>query len=179
MDVSTSTVAEGKLKVARARGERVPPGLFVKADGETSTDPEDFYADPPGALLPMAGHKGFALSVFAELFAGALAGGRCSRPDEPRVANGWFALFVDPERFCGRAAYDAEAAQFRSWVKSSRPLRDVAEILMPGEPEERSLALRSREGIPVDDATWSRIADVARRSGVPIPTPDHPGSPPR
>ena len=61
---------------------------------------------PLEALLPMAGHKGFALSVFAEVFAGALAGGSCSRPDERRVANGWFAIFADPERFCGRAFYD-------------------------------------------------------------------------
>ncbi len=59
MDLATSTVAEGKLKVWRARGESVAPGLFVTASGETSTDPSDFYADPPGALLPMAGHKGY------------------------------------------------------------------------------------------------------------------------
>lgn len=166
MDLATSTVAEGKLKVARARRESVVPGLFVSASGETSTDPADFYADPPGALLPMAGHKGFALSVFAEIFAGALAGGSCSRPDERRVANGWFALFVDPERFCGRAFYDGEITRFRNWVKSSRLMPGVGDILMPGEPETRAEARRSREGIPIDDDTWSKIESIARQCGV-------------
>lgn len=166
MDLATSTVAEGKLKVWRARGESVAPGLFVTASGETSTDPSDFYADPPGALLPMAGHKGFALSVFAEVFAGALAGGSCSRPDERRVANGWFALFVDPDRFCGRDFYEAEIARFRDWVKSSRRMEGVDAILMPGEPEARTEAARSRDGIPLDEDTWSRIESIARRCGV-------------
>jgi uncharacterized oxidoreductase len=166
MDLATSTVAEGKLKVWRARGESVAPGLFVTATGETSTDPSAFYADPPGALLPMAGHKGFALSVFAEVFAGALAGGSCSRRDERRVANGWFALFVDPERFCGRGFYDSGIARFRDWVKSSRRMEGVDEILMPGEPEARTEAVRSRDGIPIDEDTWSRIEAIARPCGV-------------
>jgi hydroxycarboxylate dehydrogenase B len=166
MDMATSTVAEGKMKVWRARGERVPPGLFVTASGETSTDPSAFYADPPGALLPMAGHKGFALSVFAEVFAGALAGGSCSRPDERRVANGWFALFVAPERFCGRGFYESEIARFRDWVKSSRRMEGVDAILMPGEPEAHTEAVRSRDGISIDEDTWSRIEAIARRCGV-------------
>ncbi len=120
MDIATSTIAEGKLKVARARREEVPPGLFLNGQGQPSTRPEEFYAEPPGALLPMAEHKGFALSIFAEIFAGALAGGSCSRPDQPRVANGWFALFVDPTRFSGQEFFNEECCRFRDWVKSSR-----------------------------------------------------------
>jgi uncharacterized oxidoreductase len=114
----------------------------------------------------MAGHKGFALSVFAEVFAGALAGGSCSRPDERRVANGWFALFVDPERFCGRAFYESEIARFRDWVKSSHRMEGIDAILMPGEPECRTEAVRSRDGIPVDEDTWFKIEAIARRCGV-------------
>lgn len=179
MDLATSTIAEGKLKLARARKEQVSSGLFVNAAGEPSTDPEAYYATPPGALLPMAGHKGFALSLFAEVFAGALSGGSCSRPDEPRVANNWFALFLDPERFCGRAAYDAEVTRFRHWIKSSRPMRGFAEILVPGEPEARTLAVRARQGIPIDDDTWSRLSAIAQQSGIPLPPPDPSESTPR
>ena len=87
MDMATSTIAEGKLNVARARGEEVSPGLFLNGEGQPSTRPQEFYGPPPGALLPMAEHKGFALSVFAEIFAGALSGGTCSRSDQPRVAK--------------------------------------------------------------------------------------------
>src|SRR4051794_29475409 len=68
MDISTSVIAEGKAKVARAQGKPLPPGCMVNSSGEPSTDPAEFYADPPGALLPFGGHKGFALSMFAEVF---------------------------------------------------------------------------------------------------------------
>ena len=82
------------------------------------------------------------------------------------MANGWFAIFADPERFCGRAFYDAEIVRFRDWVKSSRLMPGVETILMPGEPEARSEATRSREGIPIDDDTWSKIEAIARRCRV-------------
>src|SRR5438034_804286 len=87
MDMATSMVAEGKLKVARAKGERVPPGCMVNSDGEPSTDPEEYYGDPPGALLPFGGHKGFALSMFAEVFAGALTGAGCSKQGVERIRS--------------------------------------------------------------------------------------------
>ncbi len=169
MDMATSTIAEGKLKVAWARGEEVSPGLFLNGQGQPSTRPEEFYGDPPGALLPMAGHKGFALSVFAEIFAGALAGGSCSRSDQPRVANGWFALFVDPRRFAGQEFFDGECSRFRDWVKSSRLQDGFSEVLMPGEPEARMFEERSREGIPVEDDTWSKVAAIAASVGVQLP----------
>jgi uncharacterized oxidoreductase len=169
MDMATSTIAEGKLKVARARGESVEPGLFVDAEGKSGTDPETYYAEPPGALLPMAGHKGFALPVFAELFAGALGGGSCSRPDQAQIANGWFAIFVDPARFCGQEFYDGESGRFYDWVKSSRLREGSAEVLMPGESEARAMADRSVSGIPVDEGTWSKISAIATAAGVEVP----------
>ena len=169
MDFATSTIAEGKLNVARARGEEVSPGLFLDGQGQPSTRPEEFYADPPGALLPMAEHKGFALSIFAEIFAGALSGGSCSRSDQPRVANDWFALFVDPRRFSGQECFDQECSRFRDWVKSSRLRDGYSEVLMPGEPEARMWERRSQEGIDVEDETWSKIAAIASNVGVQVP----------
>ena len=170
MDMATSTIAEGKLNVARARQEEVSPGLFLNGQGQPSTRPQEFYGDPPGALLPMAEHKGFALSVFAEIFAGALSGGSCSRSDQPRVANNWFALFVDPRRFSGEESFDGECSRFRDWVKSSRLRDGFSEILMPGEPEARIFERRSREGIPVEADTWSKVATIAASVGVQLPS---------
>ncbi len=169
MDMATSTIAEGKLKIARAKQESVSPGLFIDSKGMPGTDPEAYYADPPGALLPMAGHKGYALSVFAELFAGALSGGSCSRPDQARVGNGWFAIFVDPAWFSGQEAYDSESSRFYDWVKSSRVRSGFAEVLRPGEPEARALAERSCDGVPIDEVTWGKIAAIASSAKVKVP----------
>src|SRR5262249_11524458 len=65
LDISTSAVANGKLKVARLEGRAVEPGLIQDAQGNATTDPNVMVADPPGALLPFGGdqaYKAFGLA---------------------------------------------------------------------------------------------------------------------
>lgn len=139
MDISTSTVAEGKIKVARNKGESLPVGLFVNGQGDPSTSPEEYYATPPGALLPMSAHKGFALSMFCEMFAGALTGAGCSKPGVARVANGFMVFLLDPAAFSGTEYYNREVEALGQFVKSSRLMNGFDEILLPGEPEARAI----------------------------------------
>ena len=169
MDLSTCTVAEGKIKVARNKGESLAPGLFVNGQGEPSTSPEEYYADPPGALLPMSGHKGFALSMFCEVFAGALSGAGCSKAGVSRVANGFMAFLLNPEAFCGGEFYTSEIEALGRFVKSSKLMTGFDEIQLPGEPEANSQSRREATGIPIDDTTWKKICDIAVQRGVPIP----------
>ena len=70
VDFATTVVAEGKVKVARAKHESLPPGCITDKDGAPSTDPEDFYAG--GMLLPFGGHKGYGLALASALM-GTLA----------------------------------------------------------------------------------------------------------
>ena len=74
LDIATSATAEGKIQVARNKGETLPPGQVLDGAGAPTTDPERFYAEPPGAILPFGGHKGSGLSFFCEVLAGYLAG---------------------------------------------------------------------------------------------------------
>src|SRR5258706_215913 len=76
LDISTSAIAEGKIQVAKNRGELLPPGCTIDSEGRPARDPVAFYGPPVGALLPMCGHKGYGLSVFCEILAGALSGGQ-------------------------------------------------------------------------------------------------------
>lgn len=171
MDISTSMTAEGKVKIARARGESVPEGCLIDGCGRPTSDPEAYYGDPPGSLLPMAGHKGYALAVFADIFAGAIAGGSCSRANVDRIANGWFAVFVDPEAFCGREFYEQQVGSLLDWVKSCPTREGFDEVLMPGEPEERAASDRRRSGIPIESATWQKLGEIAKSLKVRVPPP--------
>lgn len=168
MDFATSTIAEGKMKVARAKGEAVPLGCFVNAKGELGTDPEEYYADPPGALLPFGGHKGYALSVFADILAGALSGAGCSKGD-PRVANAMLAVFLDPKAFAGEEFFMQETEALVQRVKDCPTMQGVDEILMPGEPEERTYQKRIETGISIEEATWTRIKSLALERSVSVP----------
>ena len=81
VDMTTSVVAEGKIRVALNKGDRVPEGWIIDAQGNPTTDPQDFKGDPPGAMLPMGGvvaHKGYALSLMVEILGGALSGLGCA-----------------------------------------------------------------------------------------------------
>src|SRR6185312_12479209 len=88
VDISTCAIAEGKIRVAFNKGVDVPKGCIIDPQGEPTTDPKVFYGDPPGAILPFGGHKGYALGVMAELLAGALTGNGCTKPGVNRLSNG-------------------------------------------------------------------------------------------
>ena len=66
LDMTTSAVAEGKVRVQRNRGAEVPDGWLLDAEGQPTNDPHTLYADPPGTILPLGGslgHKGYGLNV--------------------------------------------------------------------------------------------------------------------
>ncbi len=82
VDFATAEMAEGKLRVAVAREELLPLAAIVDVHGRPSQTPSDFYDG--GALVPFGGHKGYGLSVAAELIARGLSRRRArGRPRHP------------------------------------------------------------------------------------------------
>ena len=168
MDISTSMIAEGKIKVARSKGETLPEGMIVNSRGEPSTSPQEYYDDPPGALLPFGGHKGYALSICCEIMAGAMTGAGCSKAGVERIANGFMAFLLDPAAFAGEEFVAGELGGLAEWIRSS-PLRTgFDKIQIPGEPEAEARVDRAL-GIQIEPATWQKICDIAHSLQVPVP----------
>jgi hydroxycarboxylate dehydrogenase B len=169
LDMSACTIAEGKIKVAFNKGVQVPEDCIIDSKGKPTTDPKVFYEDPPGAILSIAGHKGYGLAVVCEVLAGALTGGGCSDlKNAGRVINGMLSILIDPSFFQKDHEFAAEIQRFIAWVKSSEKATEGGEILMPGEIEERTKARRLRDGIDIDDKTWSQIVDTGKGVGVSV-----------
>jgi len=166
MDFATSITAEGKVKLALARGEQLPDGYLVDGYGKPTNDPATYYAEPKGAILPVAGHKGYMLALFADIFAGAVGGGACSHLNIDQIANGWFAVFLDPDAFSGQDFYDDQVSQLTDWLKASKPRQGFDEVLLPGEPEQRTEQTRSCEGITIEDDTWAKLSQIAKSLDV-------------
>ncbi len=120
LDISTCAIAEGKIKVARNQKKRVPEGCIVNAEGQATTAAEEFYADPPGSILPMGGHKGYGLSLCVELLAGALTGNGCSQHARPRLEQGMLSLYISPQHLQRAEPFLHEADEFLAFVKSAR-----------------------------------------------------------
>lgn len=161
VDFATTAVAEGKLRVARAKGTQVPPGSILDRDGRPSTDPDDFYNG--GVMLPFGGHKGYGLAVTVDLLSLALTGALAHKLGP--FASGAFFLCVDPAAFGPREAYGQAVAELTARITRVRPAPGCEEVLLPGEPEHRSREAR-QAGIPVDDTTWQALGQVASEVGA-------------
>ena len=169
LDISTASIAEGKIKVARNAKKPLPPGTVVDALGHPTTDPSAFYGPPRGAILPFGGHKGYALSVMIEALAGALSGAGCTGDAADRKAalvNNMTSILIRPDVLGAGETIPVELAIFEAWLKSATPSEADAEILVPGELERRTKTERERQGIPIDGATLAELADAAGRFGL-------------
>lgn len=166
LDIAAAMTAEGKLKVARNKGVPVPHGWLIDAEGRPTNDPNDFYGPPFGAILPFGGHKGYGLGLVAELLAGALTGGGCSREGETRLVQGMLSILIDPARMQSRDEVFGEILRYVEFVRTSRPASPDGEVLIPGDVEARNRQQRLSEGIDLDDKTWSQIEKTARGVAV-------------
>jgi uncharacterized oxidoreductase len=161
LDMATSVVAMGKVRVAKNKGETLDDGVLLDADGTPSNDPNVMYSQPFGAVLPFGGHKGGGLALMTELLAGALTGGQAIRPEtmpeEDFIYNNMLSVIIDPEKLVENDFMREEIDATLKWVKSSRPIDPDKPVLAPGEPEQLMKAAREAEGVPVDDQTWEEI----------------------
>ena len=170
LDMTTSVVADGKVRVAINQGNPIPEGWAVDADGNPTTDPNRVRGDDPqGALLPMGGvvaHKGFGLSLASEILGGILSGQGIAANEPAFVSNGVHLTVYNIEHFTELTDYYKEIESLITHVKTSRPIEGFKEILIPGEPEFRCAKQRTQNGIPVDDTTWQRICEAAKILGI-------------
>jgi ureidoglycolate dehydrogenase (NAD+) len=170
IDMSTATVANGKIMEAKDRGAQVPVGWGIDAGGRDTTDPRAI-----ATLLPMGGAKGSGLSFMIECLCSlALSNPRIApalmaeeTTDDPFL-NG-VAIAVDLAAFGDLTQFREDADQLGDAI-SALPKADGAErILLPGERGDRIRAEREASGIPIPKGTWQRIAKVAEAVGVAIP----------
>ena len=162
LDMSTSVVASGKIRVKQHHNEALPHGWLIDAEGKSTTNADDFYDGfPPAALLPFGGsvseHKGFGLSVIVDILSGALTGAGCSRDEDARVGNGLFVLVINVASFRGFPGFSAEIERFIEYLKSAKRAAEVNAIRVPGERGWEEQRKREREGIPIDTETWAQI----------------------
>jgi (2R)-3-sulfolactate dehydrogenase (NADP+) len=150
-DQSTTTVALGKITMAKAAGRQIPEGWAVDADGNPTTDPEAALA---GSLVSMGGYKGWGFGLMAEILAAGMTGGILSKDVKPLKAPegaphdlGQYYIIIDPSsspEFGARLEALAAAAATDEGAR------------MPGQNKQQS------DPVEVDDAVWALIEGFAR-----------------
>jgi uncharacterized oxidoreductase len=176
LDFATSIVAEGKVLNASFGGKALPSDALVDADGTIGNDPHILYGDytatgprnyraGTGAIRAFGDHKGSGLAFMCELLGGSLTGTGATS-EARKWANGMLSFYIDPKRIDPDGFFPADVADYVATVKATKPVKPGGEVLVPGEPEERSRADRLRNGIPIPVNTWAAIVVAARATGV-------------
>lgn len=173
LDVAMSVVAGQKVLMAGKRGESVPEGWIVDAEGRPSTDPADYFANGAGgALVPIGDHKGSGIAVLVEVLATALSGAArlnptnfIEHPDRPSDTGHAF-LAVDVEEFAPADEFRARVGELTDAIHAATPAAGVDRVYVPGELEfERETAAR-RDGLPLPPAVWESLAQAAVAGGL-------------
>jgi uncharacterized oxidoreductase len=169
LDMATSAVAQGKIRVAHNKREKVSADWLIDDKGIPTADPKYGVIAPFGALRTFGLHKGYGLAVVCELLGGALTGGGTWHSDDrskKRVWNGMLTILIDPKRLGTGDAFATETTEFLKSLRKSPVAPGFDKVRIAGEPERETRAKRERDGISVDEITWEEIVAAGAKLKV-------------
>jgi len=173
IDTSTSSVSNRRIERTRRAGERLPEPWLVDNTGHPTDDPEAFYSDPPGAILPAGGvdlgHKGFAWSLLIESLASGLAGFGRGQPGA--AGNTVWLQLIDPAAFAGTEALQRQTGDLAELCRDTPPLAGGDPVRIPGDRAYAAYAEQSAQGITLHPEILPRLRPLLEKYGVAEPAP--------
>ena len=183
LDMSTSTVAQNKVKVYEFDRRPLPAGWVLDEAGNPVTDSvramELVTVTYTGGITALGGtaemssHKGYGLSVMVQILSATLAGASFT-PIRKRTQGrgdpddiGHFLMALDPRAFREDGAFENDLDDVIDVLHAARPTDANEPVLVAGEPEEMSRDERLRTGIPIPDALAQKIGAICERCGAP------------
>jgi ureidoglycolate dehydrogenase (NAD+) len=171
LDMATSAVPFNRIMNYRRENRPLLPGWALDQKGKPTIDPHNV-----GCLLPLAGHKGYALAFMIDLLCGPLNG----MPFGPHIPEmyqrlsrrrrlGSFFIAIDPRRFGGGKKLPAAATRMAREARAQPRANSAESVLAPGDPEHFTAERRLRDGIPVEPGLREEIERWSQRLEVPTP----------
>jgi LDH2 family malate/lactate/ureidoglycolate dehydrogenase len=184
LDMATTTVAAGKVKVYKLNHKPLPAGWTVDGNGQVVTDPEEafhyVFDRPEGGITPLGGarevggHKGYGLAVMVHILGGVLAGASFSPirrlsqgPSDPHNI-GHFFMAIDPHAFRPTGAFEEDLDQVIDVLHDAKRAEPDQPVLVAGDPENFTRRERLEQGVPVPEDLMAQLRDVAKSAGVPF-----------
>jgi hydroxycarboxylate dehydrogenase B len=163
VDMATSVVAEGKIRISKNRNEKIPEGWILNKKGQLSDNPEDYYNG--GAILPLGGiqggHKGFALGLVVEILAGALSKNKPIQKNVKQEGQGLFILVLDIEKYISLKEFKEEIEKLFVHVKDTPTMQGYDEVIIPGEIEFKRKQENIKKGVFIERKTWEEIVKLS------------------
>lgn len=174
LDFATSAWGRSRVRQAAYYDEALPDGIGVDEEGRPAGRAVELL---DGAISPMAGHKGFGLSLCVALLSGPLVGARVGKalmgsltgePGGP-VGKGHLFLAINPACFGDPAAFRRSASEYIDEIKQSRKAPGVTDIRIPGERAFATREASLRDGVSIYEVVWNNTAKLAAELGVAMP----------
>jgi ureidoglycolate dehydrogenase (NAD+) len=168
LDMSTATVALGKIMAARDAGTAIPETWGLDGEGQPTTDPADV-----ATLTPLGGPKGSGLSLMIEIIVSLLVANPVIAPALEGAGNAGMnglALAMRIGAAGDLAPFRLEVDRLAAAVRGLPRAAGVESILMPGERGFDMAAKRQKEGIPLSAGTFKRLSALGQRYGVAAPS---------
>jgi uncharacterized oxidoreductase len=163
LDFATSSMSMGEIQKRVAKKDAIPDGVMLDGRGNPTNDFNAFRGPPRGVFLPFGGYKGSGVALVTEILGGILSGNGPSRDWWAKGGHGVNGVFLQAfavEEFQPLDEFLDEVDDFVSFVKSTKPAPGFKEILLPGEQARANEARQLREGVEVDEATWTELKEL-------------------
>ena len=184
LDMATTTVAAGKVKVYKLNHKPLPSGWVVDGQGQPVTDEAEafryVFERPEGGISPvggtrdMASHKGYGLAVMVHILGGVLSGAsfspirnRTQKSSDPHNI-GHFFMAIDPRAFRDEGDFENDLDQVIDVLHNAKRANPTQPVLVAGDPELATRQERLEAGVPVPDDLMEQLRAVVGRAGVPF-----------
>jgi LDH2 family malate/lactate/ureidoglycolate dehydrogenase len=172
LDMATSTVASGKVGLARRIGVPIPAGWAVTTEGEEITEPPDGENDswalnPLGNTREQGSHKGYGLAVMVDILCGVLSGGGFSA-QLSRGENMTWVMAIDIARFRDVDEFKSMMDDMIRELHATTALPGEDRVLVAGDPEADAADDRLANGVPVENGQYAAIRARAAEVGVDV-----------
>lgn len=174
LDISMSSTTNAMVTRLRDQGQKFQHPWLLDARGNPTTDPNSFFTEPPGSILPLGGadlgYKGFGLGLLIEALTSGLAGhGRAD------AKEGWgasvFLQILSPSFWGGEASFRRQMDALVTSAHESPPAAGHEKVRLPGE---RALSMRAEQlnkGVALQTSIEQPIREWALRLGIDMPFP--------
>ncbi len=171
LDMSSSVVARGKIRLAQRMKEAIPLGWALDETGRPTTDPN---AALKGTLLPIGGPKGYGLALMIDVLAGLLSGSQYGpgiktfhEPLGP-TGIGVFTMAIDIGRFMPLDDFRRLITSYIESIKKVRKAKNVSRIYLPGEIELEKEKMNLTNGIDLNESTVSSLNRLLEKVNSPL-----------
>lgn len=165
LDVALSVVARAKIRAAAAAGVEIPTTWATDSAGVPTSDPQAALA---GFLQPIAGHKGYGLSVMVDLFAGVLSGASyldrvsswSTDPEDPQ-GLGHFFIVINTAVLGPKDELHSRTSDFRERLLATPPADPAAPVRLPGQSELENRRRQCRDGVDIESADIDKLREIS------------------